>query len=118
MMKTKYWILLFTAIALLCGALTVWFFLPRTGADRAQILCDGQVLQTVDLNRDGVYPITTDYGCNTVEVRDGKIAVTQADCPDGYCMQRGWCDSGADIVCLPHRLVIRFMTSQLDTMVQ
>ena len=48
-------------------------------------------------------------------VHDGKIAVTAADCPDGYCMQRGWCSSGADIVCLPHHLSIRFLqTDGLD----
>lgn len=118
MMKTKFWILLFAAVAVVCGLLTALLFLPKPGADQAQIICDGQVLYTVDLSRDQVYPITTDYGTNTVEVQGGKVAVTQADCPDGYCIQRGWCDSGADIVCLPHRLVIRFTESELDTLVQ
>ena len=42
----------------------------------------------------------------------GKIAVTAADCPDGYCMDRGFCDGGAPIVCLPHKLVIEFMGRQ------
>jgi len=117
-MKTKYWIVIFLIIAIGCGILTALFFLPQTASDRAQILCDGQVLMTLDLNQNQTQPITTEYGTNTVEVKDGKIAVTQADCPDGYCMQRGWCDSGADIVCLPHRLVIRFLQSDMDLIVQ
>ena len=45
-------------------------------------------------------------------VKDGKIAVTQATCPDHYCMKRGFCHSGADIVCLPNRLVIHFTAAQ------
>ena len=51
-------------------------------------------------------------GTNTVTVRDGKVAVTQADCPDHYCMDRGWCDSGTPIVCLPNRLVLKFVGKQ------
>lgn len=117
-MKTRYWILLLAAVALLCGIFSVRFFLPRADADQAQILCDGQLLYTVDLGLDQSYPIVTTYGTNTVEVRDGAIAVTAADCPDGYCIQRGWCSSGADIVCLPHRLVIRFVEADLDLMTQ
>lgn len=117
-MKTKYWIILLAAIVFLCGILTFVFFLPRTDAAQAQILCDGRLVYTVDLSRDQTYPVVSAYGSNTIEVRDGKIAVTQADCPDGYCMERGWCSGGADIVCLPHHLVIRFGTAELDAMVQ
>ena len=45
-------------------------------------------------------------------VKDGKIAVTQASCPDHHCMARGFCNSGAQIVCLPNRLVIEFLGDQ------
>ena len=40
------------------------------------------------------------------------IAVTAATCPDHYCMHRGFCDRGTQIVCLPNRLVIRFLGEQ------
>ena len=55
---------------------------------------------------------TPDGGVNTVTVQGGKIAVTQANCPDSYCMARGYCNAGAQIVCLPNRLVIRFLGEQ------
>ena len=38
--------------------------------------------------------------------------LTEADCPDGYCMDRGFCSGGAQIVCLPNRLVISFLASE------
>ena len=44
--------------------------------------------------------------------KDGKIAVTEASCPDHYCMKRGFCNSGTEIVCLPNRLVIQFLDAQ------
>ena len=49
---------------------------------------------------------------NVVTVKDGKIGVTEATCPDHYCMNRGFCSSGTQIVCLPNRLVIRFVGEQ------
>jgi len=44
-----------------------------------------------------------------IHIKDGKIGVTEANCPDHYCMHRGFCNSGAQIVCLPNKLVIRFV---------
>ena len=48
----------------------------------------------------------------SVIVENGKIAVTEASCPDHYCMNRGFCASGTDIVCLPNKLVIHFLGTQ------
>ena len=46
------------------------------------------------------------------------MAVTEATCPDHYCMKRGFCDGGAQIVCLPHRLVLKFVgESEVDFVV-
>ena len=44
--------------------------------------------------------------------KNGKIGVTDANCPDHYCMDRGMCSSGTQIVCLPNRLIIRFKGQQ------
>ena len=106
-MKTKFWILLFVGILVLSAGLGLWLLRP-TQAGFAQVYSDGKLLLTLDLRIPRQETVKTEFGTNTVTVRDGKIAVTEASCPDGYCMQRGWCDGGAQIVCLPNRLVIRF----------
>jgi len=47
-------------------------------------------------------------GVNTVEVKDGRLRISNADCRDKVCIGMGWIDSpGKTIVCLPHRVVIR-----------
>ena len=56
--------------------------------------------------------VTTEVQGNVITVKGGKIAVTEASCPDHYCMHRGFCDSGLQIVCLPNKLEIRFTGKQ------
>lgn len=106
-MKTKTWIALIAAAAVLCAGLSLLLLRP-TQAAYAQIWSDGKLLQTLDLRLDQTVTVQSARGSNTITVSGGKIAVTEADCPDGYCMDRGYCSGGAQIVCLPNRLVIRF----------
>ena len=111
-MKTKTWIFLLAALLVVCVGLSIWLMMPGQKAAQAEIWLDGVIYKTVDLSRDQEFVVQSDRGTNTVTVRDGKIAVTAADCPDHYCMQRGFCDGGTQIVCLPNRLVIKFVGEQ------
>lgn len=104
-MKTRSWILIFAAVAGACLAAGL-LLRPAQSAATARITSHGQLIATVSLARDQELDID---GHNTVTVRDGKIAVTWADCPDHYCMERGFCSGGREIVCLPNALVISFV---------
>ena len=107
-MKTKVWIGILAGVFALCLGLSFLLLMPGEGALQAEIYSDGVLVKTVDLRIDTTFTIETEFGVNEVTVRDGKIAVTAADCPDHYCMDRGFCNSGAMIVCLPNKLVIQF----------
>ena len=107
-MKTKYWIAILALTALLCLGLSL-LTLGGKDASRAQITSDGKLIRVVDLSIDQEFTVETEGGYNVLTVRDGKIAVTEASCPDHYCMARGFCNKGAQIVCLPNRLVIEFL---------
>ena len=110
-MKSKYWITVFVVIAAVCLAL---IFAPSSSvpSQSAQIKYGDKIL-TVRLSEDQEHTfMAKNGGYNTVTVRDGMIAVTAADCPDGYCMDRGFCSGGTQIVCLPNRLVIKFVAPQ------
>lgn len=110
-MKTRTWILLLAFLLAASIALSVFLLQPGQAA-RAEIWSDGQLLYTLELSISRTVTVQSVRGTNTVTVRDGKIAVTGADCPDHYCMHRGFCAGGAQIVCLPNRLVIRFVDTQ------
>ena len=107
-MKTKYWIAILTVILLICVGFS-FFLMGGEDASRAEISSDGRTVRIVDLHIDQEFTVETEAGYNVVTVRDGKIAVTGASCPDHYCMDRGFCSRGAQIVCLPNRLVIEFL---------
>ena len=116
-MKTKFWIAILAAALLVCLVLSLYL----TGgeeASRAKITSDGKLIRIVDLHIDQEFTVETSDGYNVVTVKDGKIAVTEASCPDHYCMARGFCNSGTQIVCLPNRLVIEFLAEQeIDSIV-
>ena len=111
-MKTKTWILILAALLLVSIGMSVWILLPGQAADRIEIWSEGVLKYTLSLYEDQTLTVTTATGTNTVTIKDGAVAVTEASCPDHYCMQRGFCQSGTDIVCLPNRLVIRFLGKQ------
>ena len=48
-MKTKTWILIFAALLLVCGALSIFTLLPGEAAAFAEISSQGKVVKTVDL---------------------------------------------------------------------
>ena len=107
-MKNSFWIVLLVVLALVCGGLSLWLFLPGGDAAVVYVYSDGALVYTLPLSSDQEVTVTTDRGTNVVRVQDGKVAVTEADCPDHYCMKRGFCAGGTPIVCLPNRLVLEF----------
>ena len=117
-MKSKYWILLLTLAAAVCIGLSLWLFAPGVDATSVQVYSEGKLLYTLPLAVDQQITVTSSRGTNVVTVKGGKVAVTEADCPDHYCVKRGFCSGGAQIVCLPNRLVLSFTGKQkVDTIV-
>ena len=108
-MKTKYWLMLLGAVLAVCLGLSFFLLAPGEAATHAEIISNGTLIKTVDLRIDQEFTVSIGDGeWNQVTVQGGKIGVTEATCPDSYCMHRGFCNSGAQIVCLPNKLVIRF----------
>ena len=112
-MKTRTWIILFASILVVSLLASFYFLMPGEASTLAEITCQGQVVKTVDLRIDQQFTVSSDeQHWNTVCVKDGKIGVIDANCPDHYCMKRGFCNSGTEIVCLPNRMTIRFLGAQ------
>lgn len=114
-MKNKKLTLLYiiTAVIFITAIIFSVIILTSKPSSTVQILQDEKVLYTIDLStaENQTIKIDCESGSNTVEILDGKIRVKEADCADNTCVKMGWLDGGAPIVCLPHRLVIRFVES-------
>ena len=88
-------------------------FPSRGRAGRVLIEIEGKVIQELDLSQD-ISPIRfeTDYGYNIVEVENGRVRVSGADCPDQICVNTGWRrHAGQLIVCMPHHFVVKLVGS-------
>ena len=117
-MKTRTWILIFALILIVSLVGSFWLLRPTEASTHAEITRQGHVIKTVDLRIDQEFTVEHDDGYNIITVKDGKIGVTAASCPDHYCMKRGFCNSGTEIVCLPNRMTIRFLgVQEIDAIV-
>lgn len=117
-MKSRTWALILGAVLLVCLGLSAPMFLPGEAAAAVEIWSDGKLVETVLLAQDRVLTVESANGTNVITVRGGAIAVTEADCPDHHCTARGFCRGGMQIVCLPNRLVIKFVgKTDLDSVV-
>lgn len=120
MKKNKYKILIgICALIFALGIVgsAVVLLLPKKNT--VNIVRDSKVLYTFDLSKaeDTTFDIDYNGSTNTVEIKDGKIRVLKADCPDNTCVHMGWLSSSAmPIVCLPNHLVIELAenNSEID----
>lgn len=90
----------------------IQYFKAPKGA-YAYIYQDGTLLYEFDLSRPETREFTIEYqqgsqiGYNTIQIKEHKIGIIEADCPDKTCMHMGMTDSASfPITCLPHKLII------------
>ena len=82
-----------------------------------KIKSDGELLYTIDLSKSPNRTIVVEYNGkkNTLEIKDHKIRVLEADCPDKVCVNTGWLASPAiPIICPPNKLIIEFENNDAD----
>lgn len=114
--KTKFWIVLFSALFILgVGA----FLLLRSGdmgGRTARITLDGELYKEIDLDAVALpydIRIETELGYNIVHVEHGAISVIEADCPDQVCVRQGKISGSlVPIACIPHRLIIEVVGAE------
>ena len=74
---------------------------------------DQKEIGRYDLNTDTTKEIQTAKGMNILEIKNGMAYVTEADCPDQVCIRMGKISkTGENIVCLPHKLVMKVWMKQ------
>ena len=77
-----------------------------------QIIQNNKILYEIDISDIDyqVYHIETDDGgWNNILIENGRIFVKEANCSDLTCCKMGYLDNFHNpIVCLPHKLVIKY----------
>lgn len=108
MIMKKMDLILIAVLLAAAGLFYVLFTGKSTGEARIVVAkSDGREIGRWSLSEDVEADIDTDYGHNRIRISGGEVRMTEADCPDGYCMQQSAITaSGGSIICLPHRLIV------------
>lgn len=106
----KRWPFLLAGMLFLIGIIGSLLLLRRPDTDIVEIVQDGEVLYQLDLQQveDQIIEVEYEGRINRIEIQNHQIHMQKADCPDRICVNMGWLDSAAPIVCLPNHLVIQF----------
>jgi hypothetical protein len=111
-------ILIILVLLIIIGSVIGIIYVTRPSeTNRVVITSDNKIVKTIDLSteKNQTFDIEYNGNINTVEIKDGKIRVLEADCPDKICVDTGWLKSDSlPIVCLPNKLVIKFESSSDD----
>ena len=110
-------ILVLSMVIIAAAAFLIINFAVKKDGSYAVIKVDGKVIKTLDLNSGETTIEVNGYqgGVNKVVINDGKVSMTEADCPDELCVKTGKISrAGETIVCLPHRVVVEIKGSPDD----
>ncbi|WP_432626983.1 NusG domain II-containing protein [Brotaphodocola sp.] len=117
-MRKKTNLLITLALAVLCiGLLGMWMILRQRGSQQniAEIVYQGELIRTIDLSSikdTETFTVGEPGAQNTIQISPDGIGVIEADCRDQICVKQGIRSHGPEpIVCLPHKLSIRFKDS-------
>ena len=106
--------LLIAAIALIFSASVIAIILGMKKSDSTcvEVVQNNRISYRFDLSQEENRTFRVEFpdgGWNDIKIENGKISIIDADCPDKTCVKTGVLRSESiPIVCLPHKLVIRF----------
>jgi hypothetical protein len=85
-----------------------------TGVPTAVLRVAGDELKSFNLSENQTYTYEDPDGdINVIEVKNGKIGITYANCADQLCVRKGFVSKVGDtIACLPHKLVIEVVSGE------
>ena len=100
-----------SAAVILCACIAASFtLLPGTEGSLVLVEVAGTTVEKLDIHEDRIVTFRGEKGEMKVEVRDGRVRVSEADCPNRICVRTGWRSrEGEVIVCVPNRTVVRIL---------
>ena len=96
------------AIVIVTIIITVVKFLPAKQGSVVEIRVSGIVTETYPLNENNtIYVDGAHGGKNIVVIKDGKVSVRDASCPDHICIRQGEISKvNETIICMPNQVVV------------
>lgn len=85
------------------GSLAVIILMNNSRGSKTAVITCGEVKSELSLEKDGVFTLE---GAE-FEVKDGKIRIVNAACPDKLCEKTGFIGApGQSIICVPNKITV------------
>lgn len=98
---------------ILISLIALLIFRESASGNYVSVSIKGAEKLRLSLNQNIERIIETENGNNILKIENGKVSVSDADCPDLLCAKhRAISKTGETIVCLPHSLVIRVVSDK------
>ena len=105
--------ILAAVIIIIAVAVLLFMKLTKVQGNSVVVKIDGVETQRLSLEENIEFEIKTgknNENYNVVVIKDGKVSVVEADCPDGICEEyRPISYVGETIICLPHKVVVEIV---------
>ena len=114
-MKKKDIILIAAVLAISLISLAAIKMTQKDGKE-VIVTVDGKEVYKTSIKKDQIYQIPEKNGTNVMQIKDGKVTMIEATCPDHYCMKQKAVDEhGGSIICLPNKVVIEGENTAADS---
>lgn len=83
-------------------------FLSREAVSQSSdvvVEVDGKPAYTFPVTINKMITVNSRCGDTVIEIKDGRVRIREAHCPNRLCVKQGWVSRGV-IVCLPNRIVV------------
>ena len=111
--KIRNDVILAAVIVVIAVAGLLFISLTKVQGEMVVDKVDGAETYSCSLSENTRFEIKTgenNENINVVVIENGKVRVTEADCPDGICKEyRPISYVGETIVCLPHKVVVEIV---------
>lgn len=91
-------------IVLLVAVAAIFIMNRQNDSPQTAVISCGDIRRELSLDKDGTFRF--DGIDAEFEVKDGKIRVTNASCPDKICEKTGFIGSGQTIICVPNKITV------------
>ena len=95
---------------ILLGSIAATVIMNLSGGSRTAVIRCGDARYELALDEDGLFRF--DGIDAEFEVKNGKIRLTEASCPDKICEKTGYIgSSGQSIICVPNKITVAVVGS-------
>lgn len=105
---SKAEIIFYILIAFVTVAVLLWYCIKPSQGNMVEVRVSGKVVGTYPLNINKTVTIEgKGNGKNVLIIRNGKVKIEEADCPDETCVKKGEVYRVSEsIICLPNEVVV------------